>query len=133
MQSKSLLHKKHNIKLCSNAGSAINEGFSGVSDSVAEYSPLGKPTASTVGAFSERIKQKTSDPSIALVSAEGGVTGGKPGKGSKANNQGIPALTGSDSKSSEAPPADGVLLNTLFIYIFSFLYFLNIYMRAYVD
>jgi len=45
--------------------------------------------------------------------AEGGVTGGKPGKGSKANNQGIPALAGSDAKSSGAPLADGMLLYTL--------------------
>lgn len=82
-----------------------------VSESVAESSPLGKPTASTVGGFSERIKHKTSGSTFASVSADG-VTGGKPGRSSKANNQGIPALAGSDSKSPGEPPADGILLQT---------------------
>jgi len=47
------------------------------------------------------------------VPAEGGLPGGKLGKGPKANNQGIPALLGGEIKSSGAPPADGMLLHTL--------------------
>lgn len=73
---------------------------------------MGRPTASTVGGFSERNKFKTSDPTIGSMPEEGRVPGGKPGKSPRANNQGIPALTGSDSKPTGAPPADGMLLHT---------------------
>lgn len=86
-----------------------------VSESVAESSPLGRPTASIVGDFSERIKYKTLEPTIGSVSAEGGVPGGKPGKSPRGNNQGtgIPAPAGSDSKPSGAPLDDGIRLHTL--------------------
>lgn len=88
-------------------GSTINDVYGSlVSESVAESSPLGRPTGSTVGAFAERVKQKTSDSAIGSAVIDGGVASGKPGKGSKANNRGIPALSSSDAKSSEAP-ADG--------------------------
>ncbi|KAG0557442.1 hypothetical protein KC19_11G130500 [Ceratodon purpureus] len=90
----------------SKGGSTINEGYSVASEGAAESSPLGKPGTTTVG-FSERVKHKASDPTIATVPAEGGVPGGKPVKGSKVSNQAIPALAGVDSKSSGAPPADG--------------------------
>lgn len=95
------------------AGSTGNGGVSAVSESVAESSPLGWPTASTIGGFSERIKHKTSDSTMGTVSAEGGVPGGKPGRSPRANNQGISALAVSDSKPSVASPADGILLHTL--------------------
>jgi hypothetical protein len=97
------------------AGSTTNDGYSALSESVAESSPLGKPTASTVGSFSERIKHKASDPTIGSVSGEGG----KPGKGPKADSQGIPALAGSDSKSSGAPLPDGILFNSVMNFISS--------------
>lgn len=89
------------------AGSTINEEFSLVAESVAESSPLGRPP----GGFSERInKLKSGEAITASVVADGGAPSGKPGKSSKANNQGIPALVGG---SSGAPPADGTLTNFL--------------------
>ena len=91
------------------AGSTTNDGYSAVSESIAESSPLSKLTASTGGSFSERIKHKASDPTIGLMIGEGS----KPGKGPKANSQGIPALAGSDSMSSRAPLADGILFNSV--------------------
>lgn len=84
------------------AGSTINEEFSLVAESVIESSPLGRPT----GGFSERMKLKTADAITGSVVADGGAPSGKPGKSSKANNQGIPALVGGNSG---APPADGML------------------------
>lgn len=84
----------------SNRGSTINEEFSLVAESVAESSPLGRAP----GGFSERIKHKSGEAITGSVVADGGAPSGKPGKSSKANNQGIPALVGSNSG---APPADG--------------------------
>jgi hypothetical protein len=81
------------------AGSNNNGGGSGASDTVADFSPLGRPTGSTVAGFSERVKQKTSDAAAAaaavLVSTESaGLESKGPGKGPAAYSQGLQPLAG---------------------------------------
>lgn len=75
-------------------------------ESVAASSPLGRPTGSTVGGFSERFKQKSSDAVAASMPMDGGVVGSRPGKGQATHLQGLAALSGSVPKSS-ASVADG--------------------------
>lgn len=79
------------------AGSNNNGGGSGASDTVADFSPLGRPTGSTVAGFSERFKQKTLDAAAAaaLVSTESAGLGSKgPGKVPAAYSQGLQPLAG---------------------------------------
>lgn len=76
-------------------------------ESVAASSPLGRPTGSTVGVFSERLKQKTSDAVAASMPTDGGGGGSRPGKGQAAHLQGLTALSGSVPKSA-ALVADGI-------------------------
>jgi len=93
--------------LPSSRGGSNTDGLGSVAtESVAASSPLGRPTGTTVGGFSERLRHKTSDAVAASMPTDGGGGGSRPGKGQAAHLQGLTALSGSVPKSA-ALVADG--------------------------